>query len=193
MYFLFGITAAFLYGLAFLLGSDYYTVNIWFYCIVGPLFFLVLIAMLWAETAYGVAAHLKNMNAVSNVMLIAALLAIAVLTAKVYGEAMPVFHSLATGNKAQLFQRCVDYLNLTRGGISYVDINVYYFCLLGLFIFFIITFLDITGLHQFRWRWLAAFHEPHTWRYWLNTIILGCCVPCCYYALYVLKRYVMIR
>lgn len=190
---LFGITVVFLRVLAWIFRTDYYTVNIWFYCIIGPLFFMLLATVLWLETACGIVTDRTGMNIFGNILLSVALVAIAVVLGRIFLSAMPVFHSLAAGNKTQLFQNCVDYLNLTRGNISYVDINVWYFCLLGPLIYLVLIFLDIAGLHQFHWHWLALFHEPHAWRYWLNAIILLACIPASRYALFVLKRYVMIR
>lgn len=106
-------------------------------------------------------------------------------------SAVPVFHSLAIGDKSQLFQNCVDYLNTTRGDISYVNINVWYFCFLGPVIFLLLMFLDITGVHQFHWHWLSVFHEPLLWRYWLNIVVLVGSIASSYYVLFVLKKYVI--
>lgn len=133
------------------------------------------------------------MNAVGNVLLGIALIVIAAVLGKIFLSAMPVFSSLAAGNKATLFQRCVDYLNLTRGDISYIDINVWYFCLLGPLIYLVLIILDLAGLHKFHWQFMAIFHEPHAWRYWLNTIVLLSCIPASRYALFVLKKYIMIK
>lgn len=192
-YYLFRITVDFLYGLAFLLGSDYNTVNIWFYCIVGPLVFLILMFVLWTETVYGVVRHVQQMNIISNVLIVSWLLVIALCFFQILVQATPIFQALAQGDKNTLFNNCVQYLFTYNMGLSYVDINVFYFCILGPFVFVLLLFLDITGLYKFGWRWMAVFNEPHAWRYWLNAVILGCCVPCCYYALYVLKRYVLIK
>lgn len=190
---MFGITVVFLRVLAMLFGTDYNTVNIWFYCIIEPLVFLALMSVLWVETSYGVIAHFGEMNIVSNVMLIGALLIIFLVIGWITHAAMPVFHSLAIGNKNMLFNNCVQYLLKKNLGMSYVNVNVFYFCIVGPLIFLIMAFLVITGLHRISWHWLAVFNEPHTWRYWLNTIILLFCLPCCNYALYVLKHYVLSR
>lgn len=153
--------------------------------------FLALMLVLWAEAVFGVVRHFNEINIVSNVLVILSILVLVVCFFNLLVQAMPVFYALAQGDKDALFNNCVQYLLKYNMGMSYVDINVFYFCILGPLVFVLLLFLDITGLHQFRWRWLAMFHEPHAWCYWLNTIIFGCCVPCCYYALYVLKRYVL--
>lgn len=51
---LFNITVVFLQILARIFGTNYVTVNILFYCIVGPLFFLTLMLILWAETTWSI-------------------------------------------------------------------------------------------------------------------------------------------
>lgn len=192
-YFLFGITEVFLQVLAVLFHTDYNTANIWFYCIVGPIVFLTLFFALWTETAHGIIAHFRDMSMVSNVLLAAVLFFIVLMLVQVTWSALPVFHALAVGDKDVLFNHCVDYLLKENLGMSYVGVNVFYFCILGPMIFLLLTFLVTTGLHQFSRHWLAVFHEPHAWRYWLNATLLFAMLPCCHYALYVLKHYVLSR
>lgn len=192
MNFLFKLTVVFLQMLARLFRTNYVTVNILFYCIFGPMFFLALMIMLWGETSWSVLQNHGGIGTTITVLLGIMLVALLIALCHIIVSVIPVFHSLAVGDKDQLFNNCVDYLNATRGGISYVNINVWYFCLLGPVIFLLLLFLNITGAQQFHWHWLAIFHEPHAWRYWLNIIILIGSVLSSYYALHVLKRYVLI-
>lgn len=189
---LFYITVAFLQCLAFLFDTDYHTVNIWFYCIIGPLVFLSLTAILWIETACSLISNHSAMPLANNLLLAASLLCIAIAMAYVATTALPVFQSLAAGNKHRLFQNCVDYLNATRGGVSYININVWYFCFIGPLMFLALIFLDIAGLHHFSPRWIAIFSEPHAWRYWLNVLVIGGSMVCSVCALNMLKKYVLL-
>lgn len=192
MSFLFNITVEFLQVLARIFGTNYVTVNIWFYCIVGPLFFLMLMIILWTETSWSVIQNRTVLGVTNRILFSILLLAILVAVFHIVISVLPVFHSLAVGDKSHLFQNCVDYLNATRGAISYVNINVWYFCLLGPVIFLLLIFLDTTGAHRFHCSFLAVFHEPHAWRYWLNIAVLIGSVVSSYYALYVLKKYVLL-
>lgn len=190
---LFNITVVLLQILAKIFGTNYVTVNIWFYCIVGSLFFLTLAIVLWGETSWSIFQNHASVGTVNIIFLTILLVAFLFVICHILISALPVFHSLAIGDKSQLFQNCVDYLNATRGSISYVNINVWYFCLLGPVIFLLLMFLDITGAHQFQWHWLAVFHEPNTWRYWLNVAVVFGSVVSSYYALHILKSYVLIK
>lgn len=190
---LFNITVVFLQILARIFGTNYVTVNIWFYCIVGPLFYLALMLILWVETSWSVLQNNTSIGAVNTILIAILLVAVFVSFCHIVASAIPVFHSLTVGDKRLLFQNCVDYLNATRGGVSYVNINVWYFCLLGPMIFLMLMFLDITGAHQFHWHWLAVFHEPYVWRYWVNVAVLIGSAFSSYYALNVLKSYVLIK
>lgn len=78
-------------------------------------------------------------------------------------------------------------------GTNYVTVNICFYCFLGPMVFLLLMFLDITGAHQFHRHWFAVFHEPHAWRYWLNMAVLLGSVVSSYYALHILKNYVLIK
>lgn len=193
VYYLYNVTVEFLQALAALFHTDYNTVNIWFYCIVGPVVFMTLIAVLWGQTAWGLTAHHHKMNMASNLLMASVLVLTGLVLMWVAWHLLPVFTSLASGDMDQQFDNCVNYLTSTYGErrSTYAIVNVFFFCFLGPIFFLTLLFLIVTGFHKFSWHWLAAFHRPSAWRYWLNAMLLLLCAPSCAYALHVLKRYIV--